>query len=228
MFAGGKWDTFRMLTHPGTSIIPAALVAAEAARRFGQGVHHRRRRGLRSDGAHGRGLHPDGHGARLPRRAGVRHLRRGRGGRKDHGPERRPDEQLRSRCARIWRPATSKARAAARRCAKAPRCATRCWRSRWRSRDTSAAAKRCSKAKPASITPTPATTWASSPTASGEHADQPRQAHRRASAQDWMFLETLYRIYSIAGYNIAHIDVTARLCEEHDISPRTSTASRRW
>ena len=32
-----------------------------------------------------------------------------------------------------------------------------------------------------------------------------------------MFLETLYRIYSIAGYNIAHIDVTARLCEEHDI-----------
>src|SRR5262245_41747346 len=29
MLAGGKWDTFRMLTHPGTSIIPAALVAAE-------------------------------------------------------------------------------------------------------------------------------------------------------------------------------------------------------
>jgi 2-methylcitrate dehydratase PrpD len=33
----------------------------------------------------------------------------------------------------------------------------------------------------------------------------------------WMFLETLYRIYSTAGYNIAHVDVTARLCEEHDI-----------
>ena len=32
-----------------------------------------------------------------------------------------------------------------------------------------------------------------------------------------MFLETLYRIYSIPGYNIAHIDVTAKLCEEHDI-----------
>ena len=27
--AGGKWDTFRMLTHPGTSIIPGAFVAAE-------------------------------------------------------------------------------------------------------------------------------------------------------------------------------------------------------
>ena len=32
-----------------------------------------------------------------------------------------------------------------------------------------------------------------------------------------MFLETLYRIYSTAGYNIAHIDVTAKLCEENDI-----------
>jgi 2-methylcitrate dehydratase PrpD len=35
--------------------------------------------------------------------------------------------------------------------------------------------------------------------------------------QDWMFLETLYRIYSTAGYNIAHVDVTAALCQEHDI-----------
>ncbi|MBV8843121.1 MAG: MmgE/PrpD family protein [Bryobacterales bacterium] len=36
--------------------------------------------------------------------------------------------------------------------------------------------------------------------------------------KDWMFLETLYRIYSIPGYNIAHIDVTAKLCEEHNIT----------
>jgi 2-methylcitrate dehydratase PrpD len=34
---------------------------------------------------------------------------------------------------------------------------------------------------------------------------------------DWMFLETLYRIYSTAGYNIAHVDVTAKLCEENDL-----------
>jgi 2-methylcitrate dehydratase PrpD len=33
----------------------------------------------------------------------------------------------------------------------------------------------------------------------------------------WLFLETLYRIYSTAGYNIAHVDVTAQLCAEHDI-----------
>src|SRR3954471_16036216 len=29
IFAGGKWDTFRMLTHPGIAIFPAALAAAE-------------------------------------------------------------------------------------------------------------------------------------------------------------------------------------------------------
>src|SRR6202162_2048403 len=31
IFAGGKWDTFRMLTHPGIAILPAALAAAEIA-----------------------------------------------------------------------------------------------------------------------------------------------------------------------------------------------------
>ncbi len=36
--------------------------------------------------------------------------------------------------------------------------------------------------------------------------------------RDWMFLETLYRIYSTAGYNIAHVDVTARICEEHGLT----------
>ena len=30
-------------------------------------------------------------------------------------------------------------------------------------------------------------------------------------------MDTLYRIYSTAGYNIAHVDVTAQLCEENDI-----------
>ena len=35
--------------------------------------------------------------------------------------------------------------------------------------------------------------------------------------QDWMFLETLYRIYSTAGYNIAHVDVTAQICAENNI-----------
>ena len=38
-----------------------------------------------------------------------------------------------------------------------------------------------------------------------------------ALGSTWLFLETLYRIYSIPGYNIAHVDVTAQLCAEHDI-----------
>ena len=36
--------------------------------------------------------------------------------------------------------------------------------------------------------------------------------------QDWIFLETLYRIYSTAGYNIAHVDVTTGLCREHNLT----------
>jgi 2-methylcitrate dehydratase PrpD len=36
ILAGGKWDTFRMLTHPGTAILPAALVAAETTGASGQ------------------------------------------------------------------------------------------------------------------------------------------------------------------------------------------------
>ena len=36
MFAGGKWDTFRMVTHPGCAILPAALMAAEATRCSGR------------------------------------------------------------------------------------------------------------------------------------------------------------------------------------------------
>ena len=35
--------------------------------------------------------------------------------------------------------------------------------------------------------------------------------------RDWIFLETLYRIYSTAGFNLAHVELTARLCEEHNI-----------
>jgi len=38
--------------------------------------------------------------------------------------------------------------------------------------------------------------------------------------EHWVFLETLYRIYSTSGFNIAHVDVTAQLCEEHGIKSR--------
>jgi 2-methylcitrate dehydratase PrpD len=38
--------------------------------------------------------------------------------------------------------------------------------------------------------------------------------------EHWVFLETLYRIYSTAGYNIAHVDVTAALCRRDHIRPQ--------
>jgi 2-methylcitrate dehydratase PrpD len=38
--------------------------------------------------------------------------------------------------------------------------------------------------------------------------------------EHWVFLETLYRIYSTAGYNIAHVDVTAALCKRDHIRPQ--------
>ncbi len=48
------------------------------------------------------------------------------------------------------------------------------------------------------------------------HAD-PRKI-TEGLGENWIFLETLYRIYSTAGYNIAHVDVTAKLCAEHKIA----------
>ena len=43
--------------------------------------------------------------------------------------------------------------------------------------------------------------------------------------EDWVFLEVLYRIYSTAGYNIAHVDVTAALASATTSGLRTSIGS---
>ncbi len=51
----------------------------------------------------------------------------------------------------------------------------------------------------------------------GRNTADPR-AITAGLGKDWMFLETLYRIYSTAGFNIAHVDVTAALCAEHKIA----------
>ena len=89
IFAGGKWDTFRMLTHPGTAIMPAALAAAETSGASGKVVSDRHCRRLRGHGAHGLGVHPERDGARLSRRAGVRDFRRGGRGGENPGVRRR-------------------------------------------------------------------------------------------------------------------------------------------
>ena len=157
IFAGGKWDTFRMLTHPGIAIMPAALVAAELTAASGRQLPHRRRRRLRGDGAHGRRVHSHGHVARLPRRTGVRHLRRGRRRRETPAARREPDPQ-RDRPVRQprrrqpggrpqRRPVAARGRRGAQRAAR---------RRAGQARHARAARPRW-KARPASITPTPAT-----------------------------------------------------------------------
>jgi 2-methylcitrate dehydratase PrpD len=35
--------------------------------------------------------------------------------------------------------------------------------------------------------------------------------------KSWIFLETLYRIYHTPGYNLAHIEVPAQICKEHNL-----------
>jgi len=40
-----------------------------------------------------------------------------------------------------------------------------------------------------------------------------------ALGERWQMLETLYRIYSTAGYSLAHVDVTAAVSRENDIRP---------
>ena len=40
----------------------------------------------------------------------------------------------------------------------------------------------------------------------------------RRLGEEWLFLETLYRLYSVAGFNIAHIALTAAVCAERGIA----------
>ena len=38
--------------------------------------------------------------------------------------------------------------------------------------------------------------------------------------EQWLFLDTLYRIYSTPGYNVAHVDLTAAICKRDNIAPQ--------
>jgi hypothetical protein len=215
-FAGGKWDTFRMLTHPGTSIIPSALVAAELTGASGKdfitgvvaGYEVSERMGadfiaqLMS-----RGFHPGPvfglFGAAIA--AG-----------KIMGFD---AEQMNSTIALCASLAGGNPEAA---------------------RSGGKALREGAAVRNAML----AVTLAQAGHAGGETVLEGDAGFYHAFAgsntgaldynfagltktripkiaenlgKDWIFLETLYRIYSISGYNIAHIDVTAALCKEKDI-----------
>ena len=217
IFAGGKWDTFRMLTHPGIAILPAALVAAEiagaAGREFLTAVAAayevmERMAAEFIPTVMSRGFHAGpvfgifGAAVAAAKLGGL------------------DEAQIHSAIAQCVNLASGNLEGA---------------RSGGRSLREGGAVRNALLA----VALARHGTLGGETTLEGEagfyhayagsnrgelrysftgdnHADVAKIT--QGLGRDWIFLETLYRIYSTAGYNIAHVDVTARLCEEHGIA----------
>ena len=211
-FAGGKWDTFRMLTHPGTAIIPAALVAAEtegaSGRDFITGVAagYEVMERMAADWiptVMARGFHAGPvfsiFGAAIAAAKIMRFT----------------DDQVHATISLCTNLAGSNLESRALREGAAVRNALL----------AVALAKQGKVGGGEAVLEGPAGFYhayagnnAGRLTYSFVGAIETRLDTLTARlGEEWMLLETLYRIYSIAGYNIAHVDVTARLCEENNI-----------
>ena len=217
-FAGGKWDTFRMLTHPGTSIIPGAFVAAESANASGKtfltglvaGYEVMER--MAADfipTVMARGFHAGVvFGIFGPAVAAAKILNF-------------TEDQVNSTIALCASLAASNLEAA--------RSGGRALREGAAVRNAMLAVALARQGHVGGETVLEGDAGFYHAYAGNNHGrlthsfvgDTQTRLDKITAAlgQDWMFLETLYRIYSTAGYNIAHIDVTAKLCEEHDIRP---------
>jgi hypothetical protein len=217
VFAGGKWDTFRMLTHPGIAILPAALVTAEVAGSSGRefltaiaaGYEVMERMAAEFiPTVMARGFHAGpvfgifGAAVAAAKLAGL-----------DAG-------QIHSAIAQCVNLAAGNLEGA---------------RSGGRSLREGGAVRNALLAVALAKHGVPGGDTALEGEAGFYHAYAGNNlgllrysftgANRTDLARitaglgrDWMFLETLYRIYSTAGYNIAHIEVTAQLCAEHNLS----------
>ncbi|MEP7309075.1 MAG: MmgE/PrpD family protein [Acidobacteriota bacterium] len=212
MLAGGKWDTFRMLTHPGTAIIPSALIAAEtegaSGRDFMTGVvaGYEVMERMAADWiptVMARGFHASPvfsiFGAAIAA-AKIMHF---------------TEDQVHAVISLCTNLAGSNLESRALREGAAVRNAML----------AVALAKQGRVAGGEAVLEGPAGFYhAYAGNNTGEltysfvgdtHTSLDKLTV--GLGQTWMFLETLYRIYSVPGYNIAHVDVTAKLCEEHDI-----------
>jgi 2-methylcitrate dehydratase PrpD len=215
-FAGGKWDTFRMLMHPGTSVIPSALAAAEAAGASGKDFTTAIAAGyevmerLAADfipTLMARGFHASPvfgiFGAAIAA-AKIFKLN---------------EDQMNSTIALCASMASGNLEGA---------------RSGGRALREGAAVRNAMFAVELARSGHPGGETVLEGDAGFYHAyvgnNQGRLTYSfvgdtEASldkitaglGQSWIFLETLYRIYSISGYNIAHIDVTAKICRDNDI-----------
>jgi MmgE/PrpD N-terminal domain len=216
IFAGGKWDTFRMLTHPGTAILPATLAAAEVAGASGQdfltavaaGYEVMERMAAEFiPTVMSRGFHAGpvfgifGAAIAAAKLGGL------------------DADQIHGAIAQCVNLAAGNLEGA---------------RSGGRSLREGGAVRNALLAVALARHGTPGGETTLEGEAGFYHAYAGNNrgelrysftGSNRADlakiteglGRDWVFLETLYRIYSTAGYNIAHVDVTARLCEENGI-----------
>src|SRR5436190_2587098 len=217
IFAGGKWDTFRMLTHPGIAILPAALVAAETSGASGKeflvavaaGYEVMERMAAEFiPTVMSRGFHAGPVFGIFGAAMAAAKL------------QRLDENQIHSAIAQCVNLAAGNLEGA---------------RSGGRSLREGGAV--CNALLAVALakhgTPGGETTLEGEAGFYHSYAGNNQGLLRysftgdnRASldkiaerlGDEWIFLETLYRIYSTAGYNIAHVDVTARLCEEHNLT----------
>jgi hypothetical protein len=216
IFAGGKWDTFRMLTHPGIAILPAALVAAEITGASGKefltaiaaGYEVMERMAAEFiPTVMSRGFHAGPVFGIFGAAVAAAKL------------QRLDESQIHSAIAQCVNLAAGNLEGA---------------RSGGRSLREGGAVRNALLAVALAKHGTPGGETTLEGEAGFYHAyagnnrGQLRYSFTGANCadmakiseglgRDWIFLETLYRIYSTAGYNIAHVDVTAKLCEEHNL-----------
>jgi MmgE/PrpD N-terminal domain len=216
IFAGGKWDTFRMLTHPGIAILPAALAAAEitgaSGREFLTAVAAayevmERMAAEFIPTVMARGFHAGPVFGIFGAAVAAAKL------------QRLDADQIHSAIAQCVNLAAGNLEGA---------------RSGGRSLREGGAVRNALLAVALAKHGTPGGETALEGEAGFYHAyagnnrGELRYSFTGANCtgmakiteglgRDWIFLETLYRIYSTAGYNIAHVDVTANLCAKHNL-----------
>jgi hypothetical protein len=217
IFAGGKWDTFRMLTHPGIAILPAALVAAEVSDASGRefltavaaGYEVMERMAAEFiPTVMSRGFHAGPVFGIFGAAVAAAKL------------QRLDENQIHSAIAQCVNLAAGNLEGA--------RSGGRSLREGGAVRNALLAVALAKHGTPGGETTLEGEAgfyhaYAGSNRGAlrysftgANHADPTKITE--GLGRDWIFLETLYRIYSTAGYNIAHVDVTARLCEEHNIA----------
>ena len=216
IFAGGKWDTFRMLTHPGVAIVPAALAAAEATGASGKtfltaiaaGYEVMERMAAEFiPTVMSRGFHAGpvfGIFGAAVAAAKIQGL---------------DAEQVHSAIAQCVNLASGNL--------EGIRSGGRSLREGGAVRNALLAVALAKRGTPGGETTLEGEAGFYHAYAGNNQGLLRYSFTGRNSAEigkiteglgrDWIFLETLYRIYSTAGYNIAHVDVTAALCREHGI-----------